>query len=154
MVPFVSTGTREGSTRTDNRAAPLQLTLLDIPLHVWRGAVRCGRVAPSRPEERNNVARSSEGQAFTTGMNAWPRPSGRVQVPIWRPAVLRRRKHRRLLSTVAQTAIAAVLSTPCDVVFSRFREDQIYRSLEGRVTTATPMPEALDFMCGLTIKPS
>ena len=49
------------------------LTLLDVPLHVWRGAVRCyGRVAPSRPEQRNNVARSSEGQPFTTGMNAWP----------------------------------------------------------------------------------
>ena len=78
------------------------LTLLDVPLHVWRGAVRCyGRVAPSRPEQRNNVARSSEGQPFTTGMNAWPGLWRLVQVPTWRPAVLHRRERRRLLSTVA-----------------------------------------------------
>ena len=60
-----------------------------------------GRAAPSRPEQRNNVARSSEGQPFTTGMNAWPGLSRLVQVPAWRPVVLHRRKRRRLLSTVA-----------------------------------------------------
>ena len=43
------------------------------------------------------------------------------------------------------------LATPSLVAFAT---DQIYRSLQGRVTTATPMPEALDFMGGLTIKPS
>ena len=55
-------------------------------------------------------------------MNAWPGLSRLVQVPAWRPAVLHRRKRRRLLSTVALTALAAVLSTPCDAVFSRFRD--------------------------------
>jgi len=55
MVPVVSTGTREGSTRTDSRGAPAALTLLDVPLYVWGGALRClGRVAPSGPEQRNN----------------------------------------------------------------------------------------------------
>ncbi len=43
------------------------------------------------------------------------------------------------------------LATPSLVAFAT---DQIYRSLERRVTTATPMPKALDFMGGLTIKPS
>ena len=53
--PRHSTGTREGSTRTDSRGAPAALTLLDVPLYVWGGAVRClGRVAPSGPEQRNN----------------------------------------------------------------------------------------------------
>ena len=80
--PRRSTGTREGSTRTDSRDAPATLTLVDVPLHVWRGAVRCyGPVVRSRPEERNNVARSSEGQAFTTGMNAWPSLSGACAGP-------------------------------------------------------------------------
>lgn len=37
-------------------------------LHLFR-CYCYGRVAPSRPEQRNNVARSSEGQAFTSGMN-------------------------------------------------------------------------------------
>jgi hypothetical protein len=55
-------------------------------------------------------------------MNAWPGLWRLVQVPTRRPAVLHRRKRRRLLSTVALTAVAAVLSTPCDAVFSRFRD--------------------------------
>src|SRR5439155_23185070 len=53
----------------------------------------------------NNVARSSEGQPFITGMNAWPRLLGACAGPTWRPAVLHRRKRRRLLSTVAWTAL-------------------------------------------------
>ena len=108
-------------------------TVAPLPLHsgcTWTyrstsGADRYaayGPVVRSRPEERNNVARSSEGQAFTTGMNAWPSLSGACAGPAWRPAVLHRRKRRRLLSTVAWTAIAAVLSTPCDAGFSRFRD--------------------------------
>jgi hypothetical protein len=55
-------------------------------------------------------------------MNAWPGLWRLVQVPAWRPAVLHRRKRRRLLSTITWTAIAAVLSTPRDAVFSRFRD--------------------------------
>jgi hypothetical protein len=126
-------GWRDGPRRSDGDARRKRahgqsrraatLTLLDVPLHIWRRAVRClGRVVPSRPEQRNNVARSSEGQPFTTGMNAWPGLSRLVQVPTWRPAVLHRRKRRRLLSTVALTALAAVFSTPCDAVFSRSRD--------------------------------
>ena len=37
-----------------------------------RGGTLLRTSRPSRPEQRNNVARSSEGQTFTTGMNAWP----------------------------------------------------------------------------------
>jgi len=136
--------------------APLRyIHVAGCTLNVGRGAVRCyGRVAPSRPEQRNNVARSSEGQPFTTGMNVWPGLSRLVQVPTWRPAVLIaanaddyfRPSHRRPLLQCCRR-----LATPSLVAFAT---DQIYRSLQGRVTTATPMPEALDFMGGLTIKPS
>jgi hypothetical protein len=102
----------------------------------------------------NNVARYSEGQPFMTGMNAWPGLSRLVQVPTWRPGYYIaanaddyfRPSHRRPLLQCCRR-----LATPSLVAFAT---DQIYRSLQGRVTTATPMPEALDFMGGLTIKPS
>jgi len=90
---------KEARARKSRRSATL--TLLDVPLHVWRGAVLVRTRTPSRPEQRNNVARSSEGQPFTTGMNAWPSLWRLVQVPTWLPAVLHRRKRGRLLSTVA-----------------------------------------------------
>ena len=130
------------------------LTLLDVPLHVWRGEVLVRTRSAVQTGATNNVARSSEGQAFTTGMNAWPGLSRLVQVPTWRPGYYIaanaddyfRPSHRRSLLQCCRR-----LATPSLVAFAT---DQIYRSLQGRVTTATPMPEALDFMGGLTIKPS
>src|ERR1700694_5115676 len=109
----------------------------------WRGAVRCyGRVAPSRPEQRNNVARSSEGQPFTTGMNGWPGLSRLVQVPTWRPGYYIaanaddyfRPSHRRPLLQCCRR-----LATPSLVAFAT---DQIYRSLQG-AGRKDPLPESL-----------
>jgi hypothetical protein len=125
-------GWRDGSRRFDGDARrkhahgqsrrAATLTLLDVPLHVWRGAVLVRTRSAVQTGATNNVARSSEGQPFTTGMNAWPGLSGACAGPNMATWVLHRRKRRRLLSTVSWTAIAAVLSTPCDAVFSRFRD--------------------------------
>jgi len=46
-----------------------------------RGGTLLRTSTPSRPEQRNSVSRSSEAQAFTTGMNAWPRLSGACAGP-------------------------------------------------------------------------
>jgi len=75
-------GWRDGPRRFDGDArrkhAHVQsrraaiLTLLDVPLHVWRGAVLVRTRSAVQTGATNNVARSSEVQSFTTGMNAWP----------------------------------------------------------------------------------
>jgi hypothetical protein len=152
--PRRSTGTREGSTRTGSRAAPLHSRCWMYAPRWARSSTLLRTRSAVQTGATNHVARSSEGQPFTTGMNAWPGLSRLVQVPTWRPGYyiaanaddyFRPSRRRPLLQCCRR------LATPSLVAFAT---DQIYRSLQGRVTTATPMPEALDFMGGLTIKPS
>ena len=79
MVPVVSTGTRERSTRTDSRAAPATLRLhLDVSiLRQAQNRYVAKDALASTTEATDNVAWSLlKNQAFTSSMNTWPPLAG------------------------------------------------------------------------------
>jgi hypothetical protein len=70
--PRRSTGTREGSTRTGSRAAPLHSRCWMYAPRWAQSSTLLRTRSAVQTGVTNHVAPSSEGQPFTTGMNAWP----------------------------------------------------------------------------------
>jgi hypothetical protein len=107
--PSCRTGTREGSTRTDSRAAPATLRLhLDVSiLRQAQDRYVAKDALASTTEATDNVAWSLlKNQAFTSSMNTWPPLAGCLLTG-------RRRGDRHWLTSPSRTATisATVLGT-------------------------------------------
>ena len=79
MVPVVSTGTRERSTRTDSRAPPAALRLhldVSIPRQAQDRYVAKNAFASATEATDNVVWPLLKNRALTSSMNTWPPLAG------------------------------------------------------------------------------